>query len=42
MFEQFTADGADLFVTIVVILIGFGAAIGLMDFRKTKDNPPQD
>lgn len=42
MFEQFVGDGANLFIAIVAVIIGFAAAIGLMDFRKTKDNPPQD
>ncbi len=42
MFEQFVGDGADLFVTIVVLIVGFAAAIGFLDFRKTKNDPPQD
>lgn len=29
-------DGVDLFVNIVVILAAFGAAISLVDFRKTQ------
>lgn len=35
MFEQFIADGANIFITIVACLIGFAAAIGFMDFNKT-------
>jgi hypothetical protein len=35
MFEQFIGDGATLFITIVAGLMGFGAAIGFMDFNKT-------
>ena len=34
--EQYIADGASLFITIVACLAGFGAAIGLLDFQKTK------
>ena len=33
MFEQYVADGANIFVTIVAILAGFAAAMGLIDFR---------
>ena len=38
--EQLTnpavTSGVDLFVNIVVILVAFGAAISLVDFRKTQ------
>ncbi len=34
MFDQFIGDGASLFITIVACLIGFGAAVGFMDFKK--------
>lgn len=34
MFDQFTGDGVSLFITIVGCLIGFGAAIGFLDFKK--------
>lgn len=33
MFEQYVADGANIFVAIVAILAGFAAAMGLIDFR---------
>lgn len=36
MFEQNVADGANLFVLIVAVIIGFGAALGYVDFQKTK------
>jgi len=36
MFEQNVGDGANLFLTIVACLIGFAAAIGYLDYRKTK------
>jgi len=34
--EQYVADGANLFITIVACLIGFGAALNALDLRKTK------
>ena len=34
--EQYVADGANLFIIIVACLVGFAAAIGFLDFRKTK------
>ena len=36
MFEQYTADGANVFIAIVAVLIGFVAALGFIDFRKVK------
>jgi len=39
MFDQIVGDGADLFITIVAVLIGFAAAVGFLDFQKTtKEN----
>lgn len=32
-------DGVNLFVNIVVILIAFGAAVSLIDFRKESKKP---
>jgi len=32
--EQYVADGASTFITIVACIAGFAAAIGLLDFRK--------
>ncbi|MEM6525049.1 MAG: hypothetical protein AAF693_14700 [Bacteroidota bacterium] len=34
--DQYIGDGASLFITIVACLAGFAAAIGLLDFQKTK------
>ena len=44
MFDQIVGDGADLFITIVAVLIGFVAAVGFMDFQKTtkEDEPEQE
>lgn len=39
---QYIADGADLFITIVACLAGFGAAVGLLDFMKTKKHDPKE
>jgi hypothetical protein len=36
MFEQVVGDGANLFLTIVAGLIGFAAALGYQDYKKTK------
>lgn len=36
MFGQYIGEGASLFITIVAVLIGFGAALGYVDFLKTK------
>lgn len=34
MFEQNVADGANIFVTIVAVLVGFAAAMGYIDYQK--------
>ncbi|MEQ8303840.1 MAG: hypothetical protein RIB47_10645 [Cyclobacteriaceae bacterium] len=36
MFEQVIGDGANIFITIVAVLIGFAAALGYVDFQKVK------
>jgi hypothetical protein len=36
MFQQYIADGANVFITIVAVIIGFIAALGYLDFLKTK------
>jgi len=36
MFEQVIGDGANLFIIIVAVLIGFVAALGFIDSEKTK------
>lgn len=42
MFEQYIGDGANLFIAIFACIAGFAAAIGLMDFRKTKSQETKD
>lgn len=37
MFQQFLADGGNLFIAIVAVLVGFAAAMGYTDFLKTKE-----
>ncbi|HRK55299.1 MAG TPA: hypothetical protein PK185_15395 [Cyclobacteriaceae bacterium] len=43
MYEQVIGDGANLFIIIVAVLVGFVAALGYIDAQKTKkeDNRPQ-
>lgn len=42
MFEQYIADGANLFIIIVAVLIGFATALGYLDFMKTKKEEKKD
>jgi hypothetical protein len=42
MFEQYVGSGANLFITIVAVVIGFAAAIGYVDFQKTKKQENKD
>lgn len=42
MFQQYIADGASLFITIVAVIIGFAAALGYIDFKKTKKEENKD
>lgn len=35
MFQQYIGDGANIFIAIVAVLVGFGAALGYTDFLKT-------
>lgn len=34
MFEQNVGDGANIFVTIVAVIVGFAAAMGYIDYNK--------
>jgi hypothetical protein len=42
MFEQYIGDGANLFIIIVAVLIGFATALGYLDFLKTKNEEKKD
>ena len=35
MFEQNVGDGANIFVTIVAVIIGFASAMGYIDYMKS-------
>lgn len=37
MFEQYIGDGANLFIIIVAVLVGFATALGYVDFTRTKE-----
>lgn len=36
MFEQVVGEGANIFITIVAVLVGFVAALSYVDFVKVK------
>ena len=36
MFHQFIGDGANVFIAIVAVIVGFAAALGYVDFLKTR------
>jgi hypothetical protein len=43
MFEQYIGSGANIFIAIVAVLIGFGTALGYVDFLKVKkENDKKD
>lgn len=35
MFSHYVGSGADLFILIVAVIIGFAAALGYVDFLRT-------
>lgn len=36
MFEQYIGQGANVFIAIVAVIIGFVAGLGYIDFLRTK------
>jgi hypothetical protein len=42
MFESYVASGANLFITIVAVIVGFAAGLAYLDFLKTKKEQKQD
>jgi hypothetical protein len=42
MFQQFIADGANIFIAIVAVLIGFATALGYVDYLKTRKEGKKD
>jgi len=35
MFQQYIGDGANIFIAIVAVIIGFATAMGYIDYMKT-------
>jgi hypothetical protein len=42
MFNQYIGDGANTFIAIVAVLIGFATALGYVDFLRTKREQKKD
>ena len=42
MFQQYIATGANIFIAIVAVIIGFAAAMGYTDFLKTTKNQKKE
>lgn len=42
MFNQYIGDGANVFIAIVAVLVGFAAASGYIDFKKVKKSEKKD
>jgi hypothetical protein len=42
MFNHYVGSGADLFILIVAVIIGFAAALGYVDFIKTSKVQKKD
>ena len=42
MFHQFAGEGANIFIAIVAVLVGFATALGYVDFLRTKKEEKKD
>lgn len=42
MFNQYVGDGANVFIAIVAVLVGFGAALSYIDFKRVKKAEKKD
>lgn len=42
MFQQFIGDGANIFIAIVAVIIGFAAAMGYTDYVRTMKKEKKD
>ena len=42
MFHQFIGDGANIFIAIVAVIIGFAAAMGYTDYVRTNKQAKKD
>ena len=38
MFQQYIGDGANIFIAIVAVIIGFATALSYIDYLKTTKN----
>jgi len=42
MFQQFIGDGANVFIAIVAVVIGFATSMGYLDYVRTKKEEKKD
>jgi hypothetical protein len=42
MFNQFIGDGANVFIAIAAVIVGFATALGLTDFKRTTTKEKDD
>ena len=42
MFHDYIGQGANIFIAIAAVLIGFATALGYVDFLKTKKEQKKD
>ena len=42
MFHQFIGDGANVFIAIAAVVVGFVAALSFVDFRRTTNKENED
>lgn len=42
MFQAFIGDGANIFIAIVAVIVGFAAAMGYTDYVKTTKQEKKD
>ncbi len=42
MFQEFIGDGANIFIAIVAVIVGFAAAMGYTDYVKTTKQEKKD
>ena len=42
MFHQYIGDGANIFIAIVAVLIGFATSLGYVDYLKQKKEQKKD
>ena len=42
MFHDYVGSGANIFIAIIAVLVGFAAASGYIDFKKVKKAEKKD